>query len=257
MFLKLIRTLAPAVIALALGGVCFAGDRLPEPNLKFAPPSGNGPLLVMFSGNGGPYTIEESAQTFAKEGYVVAVIDTTEFYSLLFIPDVEETSQYVRGLIGGLLKMPEVTSTKSVVIGYSLGGRIALGFANRMPDLVASVVAYYPATIRSGDPLKFLTEPKLTVPTLFLQGEKDFAFLECCNLKDARILQGIASSPSVQAPMELFEYPEARHGFNINRINMRNYDRKRMDNMDYRQDDDIDSVKRTLAHFKKHSTKII
>ena len=57
--------------------------------------------------------------------------------------------------------------------------------------------------------------------------------------------------------MELVEYPEARHGFNINRVNMRNYDRKRMDNMDYRQDDDIDSVRRALAYFKKHSATII
>lgn len=259
MVFQLFRALAATIIPLALvwTGACFADDKLPEPNLKFTPPSGKGPLLVMFNGSGGPYNVEESAKTFAKEGYVAAVVDTTEFYSLTNIPELGDTTKYVHDLIAGLLKMPEVTSSKSVVIGYSLGGRIALGFANRMPDLVESVVAYYPATIRSGDPKKFLTEPKIIVPTLYLQGTNDFAFFKCCNVADARILLSIATSPEVNAPIEMVEYPGAAHSFNINRTNVRNYDRKRMDNFDYRQEDDIDSVKRTLAHFKKYSVATI
>jgi len=219
-----------------------AAGPLPADSYVEVPSSGKGPLAILFSGGDGhgPYVGE--AKAYAKEGYFVVLFDSTLIYT--YTESASETANSVRSLIQRSLKKPEVQSSKAAVIGYSRGGLLALTFANRMADLVTSVVAYYPSTQMMGDPKEFLSNPRLNVPTLVLAGTND-TFMDCCLIGRARALKAAASLPDINVPLEIYEYPNANHVFNIS-----TYPKA------YRQDYAEDAFRRSLGHIQKYSDKL-
>lgn len=234
------------VVALVVG-ITFgasAAEELPTASYEGMPASGKGPLVVLFSGSDGAGPYVDEAKAYVKQGYVAVLFDTSSFHFKNW--SAQETSaeseNLVRALIQRSLLKSEVQTSKTVVVGFSLGGGLALKFANRLPDIVSSVVAYYPATRSVGDPKEFLSNPRLTVPTLILAGVTD-SFRGCCLIGKARELKAAADLPDVKVPLELHEYPDAGHVFNtFNRLNT------------YRSEDAEDAFRRSLAHIRKFSS---
>ena len=213
-----------------------SSQSIPAAAYEENPSSGSGPLAVLFSGGDGPDPYVGEAKAFAKEGYVVVLFDSTRFYSYRESPS--QTEATVRDLIQRSLKKVEATSTKATVIGYSRGGAIALMFANRMADLVTSVVAYYPVTTKVHDPIAFLLHPRMNVPTLILAGTMD-SYKDCCPIARVRALVAAAILPEIGVPLEAHEYPDAGHVFNI------------PSRRTYRSDYAGDAFTRSLAHIRK------
>jgi len=184
--------------------VSWAQDRRLDPARIELPAAGSGPLLVLFTGADGVYSHLDQAKAFGREGWIVAVVDGSE---ALIDPASE-----VRTLVQRALARPEARSRKAAVVGYSRGGWLVLAYANRMPDLVAAAVAFYPSTSAIFDPKAFLASPVVGAPTLVLAGARD-TYMDCCLIGRARALAAAAALPESRAPLELVEYADADHGF--------------------------------------------
>jgi dienelactone hydrolase len=104
--------------------------------------------------------------------------------------------------------MPHALPGKAAVVGFSLGGGMALYYASQWPDLVAGVVAWYPATTFIKDVPGFAA--RLKVPVLMFAGEKD-TFRNCCLVENARNLA--AAAKAAGQPFELVTYPKTDHDF--------------------------------------------
>lgn len=198
------------------------------------PPSGSGPLLVLFAGADGPLTHLEQAKAFGREGWVVLVFDSNSLHSA---PPAR-----IRELLQRSIARPEVRSPKASLVGYSLGGWIVLAAGNRVPDLVSGAVAYYPSTSLIDDPKAFLAHPFVGVPTLVLAGVLD-TYMNCCTIERARALAAAAALPDVRAPIRLVEYPQADHGFVLPAYRQV-----------YRPDDDADAMRRANEHLRKFAS---
>ena len=98
------------------------------------------------------------------------------------------------------------------VVGFSLGGASTLTYATRMPELVSAVVVYYPATQHITNPGNFVS--KIRVPTLMFAGGRD-TYKNCCLIETARKLADAAKKSGGKVILEVFEYPNAKHGFII------------------------------------------
>jgi len=77
---------------------------------------------------------------------------------------------------------------------------------------VSAVVAYYPAITTLGWDMKMLAA-RFQTPVLVFAGVKDL-YHNCCLIESMREL---AKAPKT-APFELVEYPNARHGFNLDSL---------------------------------------
>ncbi len=221
--------------AVLLAAVCLlpavVAAQAPEPAHVELPASGSGPLLVLLAGADGPLTHLEQAKAFAKLGWVVLVVDSNGLR-------VDAATQ-IRELLKRSLARPDVRSSKSSLVGYSLGGWHVLSAANRMPQLVSAAVAYYPSTSLIDDPKAFVSNPAVGVPTLVLAGVLD-TYMNCCTIERARALATAAALPDVRAPIQLVEYPLADHGFV-----MRAYPQV------YRSEDDADAMRRANEYLRQ------
>jgi dienelactone hydrolase len=197
------------------------------------PPSGTGPLLVLFTGVDGAATHLEQAKAFGREGWVVHVVDSNLV--------MQEPARQIRERVKQSLARPEVRSAKAAAVGYSLGGWLVIAHANRMPDEFAAAVAYYPSTFRASEPRAFLASPVVRVPTLILAGVRD-TYMNCCLIERARELLIAARRPEIQAPLELVEYPQADHGFVLPAYRPV-----------YRPDDAADAMRRSTDHLRKYA----
>jgi dienelactone hydrolase len=192
----------------------------------YAPTSGKGPLVLMFSGRTGPLLYTEFARRLADTGFRVLLLDANDF-SVNQVPACQ-------GKIRTLLKdyLP-VSAGKVAIIGYSQGGAVALSCAAGMPESVAVVVAYYPATKLISD-TKTCIE-RFRVPIIVLQGEDD-RYFDCCTVEKVRDMQQTARAKGMD--FELIVYPYAGHGFNLGSM--------KDPQLDY------DSWRKTIDALKKH-----
>ena len=234
------RSICQLLLSALLGSAaCLAQDALPPVSHEARPASGKGPLIVLFSGGDGYRSYVDEAGRFAKEGYVVVLIDSTLFFN--YTESKGQTTGTIKGLIERSLQKPEVQSKKAAVVGYSRGGHLALFYANRMPEQVSAVVAYYPETrlVTEANVREVLSAPRVEVPTLILTGAMD-SYKNCCVIAKARLVHRTAALPDITVPVDLHEYPNAGHVFNIPRY---------ADN--YRSGDADDAFWRSLSHIRK------
>ncbi len=193
---------------------------------RYEPSAGQGPLVLMISGISGPTLYSEFAKRLAHSGYRVILFDGNDFP--IDRPDA------CRAKILKIIKdqSPDATA-KAAVVGYSLGGAVALSCAASLPDHVAAVIAYYPAT-------RFITDQNacidgLRVPLLVLQGEDDNYF-NCCRVE---IISGMLEKAREKGrDVELIVYPHAGHGFNLGPMKNKELD--------------ADSWRRTMESLKKY-----
>jgi dienelactone hydrolase len=197
--------------------------------LLYPPSTGKGPIVVIFSGYSGTSMYEEYAVNLAKEGYYVVLLDgkdilTSDSHGEENLKSVIARAQQARSAIPG----------RAAVIGFSYGGGAALVYAANMPELVSTVVAYFPYTAFAD---AGALAARFRVPVLFLAGEQD-RYNNCCTIETAHAIY-LAAKDRL-APFTLIAYPDAGHGFSLPMLDA------------YRPADTEDAWKRTLAMLQQH-----
>ncbi|HEY1858154.1 alpha/beta hydrolase family protein [Acidocella sp.] len=179
-------------------GLCMAAPAKAQQEIP--PPQGKGPVVVVVSGAMGAAAYLAPARRIAALGYDVVLVD----------------GNAVKGSQGAALKAvvqnapnaPHGLPGKVGMVGFSLGGGMALFYASRWPDLVSVIVAWYPATSMIGGIPVFVG--KIKVPVLMFAGVED-SYHNCCLITTARQL---AEAATVQnAPLQLITYPNVGHDF--------------------------------------------
>jgi dienelactone hydrolase len=167
---------------------------------EIPPPSGKGRVVVVVSGASGASNYEPPAQQIAQMGYDVILLDGNDMkgsHGDALKAAVQQAQNSPHGLPG-----------KVGVVGFSLGGGEALGYATRWPDMVAVVVAWYPMTSAIRDPSTFAAGIK--VPVVMFAGELD-TYKDCCLIDKARAIGSAASAAGT--PLQLVTYAGAEHDF--------------------------------------------
>ncbi len=183
-----------AIIGIAAATPARAQQEIP-------PPQGKGRLVVVMSGQSGPSHYTTVSEAIAKLGYDVVLFDSNTLEGS-HGAKVEQAIQQAQ-------QMPHALPGKAAVVGFSLGGGMALFYASHMPNLVAGVVAWYPLTSPIHDAAHFVAG--LKVPVLMFAGEND-NYRGCCMIKTARDLAAAAATAS-GAPFEMVPYPNTNHDF--------------------------------------------
>lgn len=165
------------------------------------------PVIIMLSGSDGRMNYLQFSSELQRLGYYVHLLDSND----LPLRNLNDCKAKLLEEIKKAVKDSGAVSQKAVVIGYSLGGWVALYAASTMPESVSQVVAYYPATIRMTDSLPRFSD-SFQVPVLVFQGEQD-AFRNCCTVGRIRAIAATAKEKGKQ--FNLVVYPEAGHCFNV------------------------------------------
>jgi dienelactone hydrolase len=197
-----------------------------DPEIDLPPPSGKGRVVMVLSGIDGAAPYKPYAEQVAKLGYYVVVIDGRQIMS-----EDKQGGDRLAKAITAAQGSSNAKPGKVAVIGFSLGGGAALAYAERQPDTVATVIAYYPATsfiAKVADMKSFVD--KFQVPLLAFAGGKD-TFRNCCLLATIQSMQ--ATAKDLGKSMDLVVYPDAQHNF--------------IKDATYRAVDSDDALKRTTA----------
>jgi len=198
----------------------------------YAPPSGQGPIVILISGASGfTQDYRSYAAEVAQLGYYAVLLDGNEIADNT--PDWYGGGNLKRA-IEQAQRSPQALPGKAAVIGFSMGGGGALAHAARMPDLVSAVVTYYPYIIISD--MRSLAA-RFQVPILVLTGERD-NYMGCCLIESMKARE--AAAKEVGASFELVVYPNAGHGFNLKRGTA------------YREQDAADAWQRTIKMLRQY-----
>jgi dienelactone hydrolase len=166
---------------------------------EITPPSGKGRAVVAVSGlDASAY--EPAARKLASLGYDVFLVDGNKLAG--------DQGAGLKASIDKAQQSPNVLPGKVGVVGFSLGGSHALGYAPRWSDQVAVIIVMYPLTKTFKD--INATVSRIKVPVLMIAGEKD-TFRDCCLIETARAIASAAKA--IDAPFELVTYPKAGHDF--------------------------------------------
>lgn len=160
----------------------------------------------MISGKSGPSLYAEHARRLSASGYAVLLRDGNDFP----LDRPEACRSMIREILSEAYLSSGAPKGRAAVIGYSLGGAVALACASSMEEEIAGVVAYYPATAFFKDHERCVE--RMNVPVLVLQGEDDH-FFNCCRVGPIRRICDMAAGLGKQ--IQLVVYPDAGHGFNL------------------------------------------
>ena len=221
-----------AIMLFVFLGRAYADAPLPSQK-EYEPPKGKGRVVVVVSGQTGPGNYAYVAKDFAEQGYYAVLVDGNDFWIKSF-----GSEALLKGVITRSQQSPHALPGKVAVVGFSRGGASALTYATRMPELVSAVVVYYPATQHIWNPANFVSEIK--VPTLMFAGGRD-TYKNCCLIETARKLADAAKKSEGKVMLEVFEYPNAEHGFIIKSIKA------------WSPTDAADAFRRTLSHLRQYS----
>jgi len=221
-----------------LSGACAVA---PLPSQKeYEPPIGKGRVVVVVSGSTGPGNYAYVANDFAEQGYYAVLVDGNDFWVKGGRGEIKGGGgeALLKGVITRSQQSPHALPGKVAVVGFSLGGASTLTYATRMPELVSAVVVYYPATYYITNPDDFVS--KIKVPTLMFAGGRD-TYRNCCLIETARKLADAAKKTEGKVMLEVFEYPDAEHGFTIKSSKA------------WSPADAADAFDRTLSHLRQYS----
>jgi len=181
-------------------------------------PAGDGPFpaVVMLHGCNGPFSrsvADAFGTRFAALGYVLLIVDSfgpRDIKQRCFV-DVGPSVDRVMDAYGALIYLAEQRSVdpdRIAVLGYSQGAMVALsavelnGVSTLFDRRFRTAIAYYPTCD---------VTVAVAVPTVILIGELD----DWTPARDCR--NAVARRTGEGAPVKLFVYPDAYHGFNFAR----------------------------------------
>ncbi len=202
------------------------------PLTEYGPSSGRGPIVILMSGSDGPNAYRSYAAEVAQLGYYAVLLDSND----LIIAKVMNGEVNLRRIFEQVKRSPNALPGKVAVIGFSRGGGGALTLAAGMPDLVSSIIAYYPHTDHIKNMRSFVADFK--VPILVLAGEKD-VWGKCCLIESMRAMEREAKEAG--KPFELVVYPNAGHAFNL-----------AIYKSPYRAEDSADAWQRTIKMLSQY-----
>jgi len=221
-----------AIMLFVFLGRAYAGAPLPSQK-EYEPPKGKGQVVVVVSGHSGPGNYAYVAEDFAEQGYYAVLVDGNDFWV-----KSGGSEARLKGVIARSQQSPHALPGKVAVVGFSRGGASALTYTTRMPELVSAVVVYYPATQHITNPGNFVS--KIRVPTLMFAGGRD-TYKNCCLIETARKLADAAKKSEGKVILEVFEYPNAEHGFTVKSSKA------------WSPTDAADAFRRTLSHLRQYS----
>jgi carboxymethylenebutenolidase len=175
------------------------------------PSPGQGPgLLVLQEWWGLVDHIKDLCDRFAAQGFValapdlyhgVATKSPDEAGKLFMALSIAKAAADLRGAADFLLARPEVTSKKVAVIGFCMGGQLALYAGAEFPDRIGAVVDFYGI-----HPNVRIDPARLRVPVLAHFAERDTSV----KVADARAL--VDKIAAAGGTIEAHFYP-ADHAF--------------------------------------------
>jgi carboxymethylenebutenolidase len=154
--------------------------------------------------------IKEVAERFAHEGFVAlapdlyhgqAADEPDEARKLAMALDANRAVQEIAAAARYLKKMQNVAPPKVGVVGWCMGGGLALSTAAHHADLIGAAVVFYGRPLTAGD------TAKLQVPVLGLYAEHDHGIpVEAVHAFDAEMQQQ-------NVLHEIHVYPGTSHAF--------------------------------------------
>lgn len=175
------------------------------------PALGSGPGLIVIQEWWGLVDhIKHVCDRFAAEGFVTLAPDLyhgqatrspDEAGKLFMALNIGKAGEDIKGAARALAQRPEVKSAKVGVLGFCMGGQLALYFAMEQPEMIAAAVDFYGV-----HPNVRIDPARLKVPLLAHFAKRDNSVKE----KDARTLvkKIQAAGGRVEA-----HYYEADHAF--------------------------------------------
>ena len=178
------------------------------------PTGGSGPGIVVIQEWWGlNQQIKEVCDRYAGEGFVALAPDLfrgaetkepDEAMKLMMALNIEQAAKDMAGAIDFLQQHPAVTSTGVGVVGFCMGGGLALWLATLRPDDVAAAVPYYGVIAWPG------AQPDYSRLQAPIQGHyaenDDFAGPEAVRKLEEQL-------QSLGKEHEFFLYPGTEHGF--------------------------------------------
>jgi carboxymethylenebutenolidase len=206
------------------------------------PASGSGPgVIVIQEWWGLNDQIRHTANRFAREGFValapdfyhgtqVAIGEPDEAGKMLMALDIDRVARDARGAAQYLLRNQATRGSKVGVIGYCMGGQLALLAGTVAPDEIGAVVDMYGV-----HPNVKPDFTRMAAPALLLFAEQDgFVNAEARNAVEQQLRQA-----GVQFDSDV--YPGVDHAF-------MNDERPEV----YNEDASEDAWGRALAFFRQH-----
>ncbi len=228
---RVARVCGLAALALAPLPVLSADEPADQgpPQEVFLPKAQKAPVVVVLSGQSGPPLYRRYAGQLADRGYYTVLVDGKDI-----LTRQQDGAKNLRTVIAKAQAAANAMPGKVAVIGFSQGGGGVLAHAVSMPDLISMSVVYYPATSWSKD-ISGLAS-RIKIPILVLAAELD-RYNNCCTIESMREMDAAAKANKV--PLELFVYPNADHGFNL-------------DGRQYRSGDTADAWRRTVEMLDRY-----
>ena len=194
-------------------------------------PSGKGRLVVVLSGATGPGNYQDIATRIAGLGYDVVLFDSNK---VIASAQNKNYGAALRAAISQARQVAGAPAGKVALVGFSLGGGLALGLGSTFADEVAVVSAWYPMTSEIKNVSGFVG--RIVVPVVMFAGTND-DYKFCCLITKADEIATAAKAAN--APFELTRYAGAKHGFTI-------------PNADYDRASTDDALARTAAALKRY-----
>ena len=194
-------SLVATLLALLAPQLAVAQEEIP-------PPSGKGRVVVVLSGATGSGNYRAISNRIAALGYDVVLFDSN---AIIKGRRGSALVEAVGAAIEQARKMPGALPGKVGLVGFSLGGGLALGYGpTSLTDQVAVVAAWYPMTSEFKDVPAYAA--RIRVPVVMFAGTAD-EYKFCCMITKAQEIASAAKAAN--APFELTTYPGVRHGFTI------------------------------------------
>jgi len=194
-------SLCARVVAI-IGVILFLAVPAAHAQQEFPPPGGSGRLVVLAYGLSGPEHYTDVATDIAKLGYDVVYFDGGA--------EENTAGKGVKRDIDKARTMPHALPGKVALVGFSIGGGMAMYYGSQLPDDVAGVVAWFPENAFIRNVPGFADH--LQVPVVAFAGGIDHFHSECCLADKDSTLQEAAKSAGKS--FDLTVYPDADHDFN-------------------------------------------
>ena len=175
------------------------------------PPGGKGPGLIVVQEYWGLVDhIKDLAERFAKAGYVALSPDlyhgkTTkspdEAGKMLMALNIAEAGKDMKGSAEYLLASGAVTSKRVGIVGFCMGGQLAMHAGMEYPELIAAVVDFYGI-----HPAVKIDAKRFRVPVLGHFGKQDKSVSE-------ESVQTLATSINNAGGSFEYHYYDAGHAF--------------------------------------------